>query len=77
MRIDFFGLFKKFTYGNTYIYNLVDYFSIYMYSYPTSRAGANDVIILFDHYLRANIKSYVMYIDTGFYFTSQKLYTYF
>ncbi len=51
MGMDFIGLFEKSAYGNTYIYNLVDYFSRHMYPQPTSSASANDVIILFDHYL--------------------------
>ena len=77
MGMDFIGLFKKFAYGHTYIYNLVDYFSRHMYPYSTSRAGTNNVIILFDHYLQANLKPYAVYMDASSHFTSQKLCTYF
>ena len=75
--MDFISLFKKSAYDNTYIYNLVDYFSKQMYSHPTSGAGTNNVIISFNHYLRANPKPYSVYMDAGSYFTSQKLRTYF
>ena len=75
--MDFIGLFEKSVYGNTYIYNLVDYFLRHIYLYPTSEAGTNDVIILFDHYLQANIKPYAIYIDASSHFISQKLRTYF
>ena len=77
MRIDFIGRFKKFAYDNTYIYNLVDYFSRDMYFHPTFGAGINDIFILFDHYLWANPKPYAIYIDAGSHFTNQKLRTYF
>ncbi len=70
MGMDFIGPFEKSVYGNTYIYNLVDYFSRHMYPHPNSGTGANDIIILFDHYLRANPKPYMMYIDAGSHFTS-------
>ncbi len=69
MGMDFIGLFKRSAYGNTYIYNLVDYFSRHRYPHPTVGAGTNDIILLFDHYFRANLKSYVMYMDVGSYFT--------
>ena len=77
MVIDFIGPFNKSAYGHIYIYNFVDYFSRHMYPYPTSNAGTNDGIILFDHYLWAHPKPYAVYIDTGSYFISQKLRTYF
>ncbi len=77
MGMDFIGPFEKSAYGNTYIYNLVDYFSRHMYPHSTSGTGTNDVIISFDHYLRANPKSYAVYMDAGSHFTSQKLRTYF
>ena len=75
--MDFIGHFKKFAYGNTYIYNLLDHFLWYMYPHPTFGAHTNNIIILFDYYFQANPKLYTVYIDTGFYFTSQKLRTYF
>ena len=77
MGIDFIGPFEKSAYGNTYIYNLLDYFLRHMYPYPTSGAGTNDVIILFNHYLRANPNPYAVYMDAGSDFKSQKLRTYF
>ena len=77
MGIDFIGPFKKFADGNTYIYNLVDYFVRHMYPNPTFGSDINDVIILFDHYLQTNPKLYAIYMDTGLHFTSQKLYKYF
>ena len=73
MEIDFISPFEKFAYGNTYIYNLVDYFSRHMYPHPTFKAGTNDVIILFDHYLQAHPKPYAIYMDAGSHFISQKL----
>ena len=48
-----------------------------MYLYPTSGANTNNVIILFDYYLWTNPKPYVIYMDTGSYFISQKLRMYF
>ncbi len=77
MGIDFIDPFEKSAYGNTYIYNLVDYFSRHMYPHLTSGTGTNDVIILFDYYLQANPKPYAVYMDVGSHFTSQKLQTYF
>ena len=74
---NFIGLFEKSAYGNTYIYNLVDYFSRHMYPHRISRADKNDVIILFNHYLRANLKPYAIYIDAGSHFTNQKIRMYF
>ena len=68
--MDFISPFKKFAYSNTYIYNLVDYFSRYIYFYPIFGTGTNNVIILFDQYLQANPKPYMVYMDVGFYFTS-------
>lgn len=56
MGMEFIGSFERSAYGNTYIYNLVDYFSRHMYLYSTSGAGTNNVIISFDHSLRANPK---------------------
>ena len=48
-----------------------------MYPHPTSGAITNNVIILFTHYLRANSKPCIVYIDANSYFKSQKLYKYF
>lgn len=77
MKIDFIGPFKRFTHGNTYIYILVDNFLGNIYPHPTSDIDTNNVIILFDYYLRSNPESYAVYIDASSYFTSQKLHTYF
>lgn len=77
MAIDFISPFEKFAYNNSYICNLVDYFSKHMYFHSTFEADTNNVIILFDYYLQANSKSYMVYIDAGLCFTNQKLYTYF
>ena len=77
MGMDFIGPFERSAYGNTYIYNLVDYFLRHMYPHPTAGAGTNDVILSFNHYLQANPKPYTVYMDAGSYFTSQKLCTYF
>ena len=65
MRIDFIGPFEKFIYGNTYIYNLIDYFLRHIYPHPTFEAGTNNVIVLFHHYLGANLKFYAIYMDTS------------
>ncbi len=70
--IDFIGRFEKSAYGNNYIYNLGDFFSKHMYLYPISDTCINDVIILFDYYLRANLKLYAVYMDAGLHFTSHK-----
>ena len=51
MKIDFIDPFKKFAYGNTYIYNLVNYFISHIYLFSTINASTNNVIILFDYYL--------------------------
>ena len=77
MGIDFISLFKKSTYGNIYIYNLVDYFSRYIYPHPMSGVDTNNVIISFDLYLQANLKLYTVYIDAGSHFLSSKLRIYF
>ena len=77
VRIDFIGPFEKSAYNNTYIYNLVDYFSRHIYPHPTSGAGTNNVIIFFDHYLWANPKPYAVYMDVDSHFTCQKWRTYF
>ena len=76
MGMDFINLFEKFIYGNTYIYNHVDYFSRHMYLHLLSKIGKNDVIISFNHYLQANPKLYAVYMNVGSYFTSQKLCAY-
>lgn len=55
IEIDFISPFNKFTYGNTYIYKLIDYFSKYMYFYLITKVDINDFIILFNHYLQANL----------------------
>lgn len=73
----FISPFIKSAYDNTYIYNLIDYFSTYMYPNPISEIGINDIIISFHHYLQVNLKPYVVYIDADLHFTSQKLCTYF
>ena len=70
MKMNFIGLFRKSAYNNTYIYNLVDEFKKYIYCYLTSGVSINNVIILFDHYLQANPKPYMVYIDTNSYFIS-------
>lgn len=70
MEMDFIGPFEKFAHGNTYIYNLVDYFSRHIYSHLTSGASINDIIISFDYYLQVNLKPYAVYMDAGSYFTS-------
>ena len=75
--MDFIGLFEKYVYENIYIYNLVDYFLRHMYPYLIAGVDINNVIFLFDYYLRANFKAYTVYIDAGSHFTSQKLHTYF
>ncbi len=75
--MDFIGLFQKFAYRYTYINHLIDYFSRHMYLYPTSSAGTNNLIILFDYYLWANPKLYMVYINADLHFISQKLQTYF
>lgn len=77
IKIDFIGLFERFTYKNIYIYNLVDSFSKYIYLYSTFGVGTNNIISLFDYYVQANFKPYAVYINAGLYFTSQKLCTYF
>lgn len=77
MGMDFIGPLERSVYGNTYIDNLVDYFSRYMYSHLTAGADTNIVIHLFDYYLRTNPKLYTLYMDVSSHFTSQKLRTYF
>ena len=77
MGMDFIGPFERSAYENTYIYNLVDYFSRNMYPHPTVDTGTNDVILSFDHYLRANPKLYAVYRGTSSHFIGQKLRTYF
>lgn len=49
--IDFISFLKRSIYENTYIYNLVDYFSRYIYLYPMAVTGINNVIFSFDYYL--------------------------
>ncbi len=75
--MDFIGPFERSAYGNTYIYNLVDYFSRNMYPHPTVGTGTNDITLPFDHYLRANPTPYVVYRGAGSHFIGQKLCTYF
>ena len=77
MEIDFIGPFKKLAYGNIYIYNLVDYFSRHIYPHFISGNGINKVIILFNYYLQANSKLYIIYMDANSHFISQKLHRYF
>lgn len=69
MRIDFISIFERSSYGNTNIYNLVDYFSRHIYHHPNAESGTNNVIFLLDHYLQANPKPYAVYIDAGSHFT--------
>lgn len=59
--MDFIGSFDKSVFGNTYIYNLVDYFSKHIYPHPTPSAGKEIVIPLFDHYLQFSPKFNVVY----------------
>ena len=54
--INVIGPFEKSAYGNTYINNLIDHFSRHMYPHPISGASTNNVIISFNHSLRANAK---------------------
>ena len=75
IKINFISFFKGSTYRNIYIYNLVDYFSRHIYLHPTTGAGINNIILLFNHYLQANLKHYAVYMDADLYFTSQKLHT--
>lgn len=70
MKMEFIGFFEKSIYKNTYIYNLVDYFLRHIYPYSTLSKGGNDIILLFDHYLRFNPESYVIYINANMYFSS-------
>lgn len=71
MQMNFISLFKRSTYGNTYIFNLVDYFLRHNYHHLISSINITDVILLFNSYLQVNPKSYVMYIDASSYFISQ------
>ena len=77
MEMDFIGSFEKSAYGNTHIYNLVNYFSRHIYPHPTLSTGGDDVILSFDHYLQFNLKLCLVYMDASTHFTSQKLHTYF
>ena len=77
MGMDFIGPFEKSAYRNTHIYNLIDYFFKHMYPHSSPSTGGNNIISLFDHYLRFNLKPYVVYMDASTYFISQKLRTYF
>lgn len=70
IEIDFINPFKISIYENIYIYNLVDYFSRYVYPYPTVDTNITNVILLFNHYLQANPKFYIVYIDVNLQFTS-------
>lgn len=70
---DFIGFFKRFSYKNIYIYNLVNNFLKHIYPHPTVNASIKNVIFLFNFYFRANFKSYTIYMDANSYFTRQKL----
>lgn len=48
-----------------------------MYIHPTFGTDTNNIIILFNHYLQANLKFYKMYIDASSHFTRQMLLIYF
>lgn len=74
MKKDFIGLFERFAYKNTYIYNLVGYFSRYIDLYLTFKACISDIIILFDYYSQKNLNLYTVYMDTDSHFISQKFY---
>lgn len=41
--MDFIGHFEEPTYGNTYIYNLADYFSRHMYPHPIPGASGDGI----------------------------------
>lgn len=75
--IEYISPFKRFAYKNTYIYNLIAYFSRHMYLYPTASTSINNIIFLFYHYSQANFKLYAVYMDAGLHFISQNLCTYF
>ena len=77
MKIDFISLFKKFIYSNTYIYNLVDYFSRCIYPYPKFENSIDNIIILFDHYIWANPKFCVVCLDARSHFANQKFCIYY
>lgn len=68
MNINFIGPFERFTYRNTYIYNLVNHFLRYIYPYFTVGININNIILLFNYYLQANYKLYMVYIDISLYF---------
>lgn len=48
MGIDFIDSFEKFVYANTYIYNLVNYFSKYIYPNFTLDIVGDNIISSFD-----------------------------
>ena len=48
-----------------------------MYPHPTLDAGADDIILSFNHYLRFNPKPCTVYMNASTHFTSQKLRLYF
>lgn len=63
MGINFISPFERYVYENTYIYNLINYFSRYIYPHLIVGANINNIILLSDHYLQTNSKSYAVYID--------------
>lgn len=75
MEMDFISFYKRSAYRNIYIYQLIDYFSRHMYPHRTAGAGTDNVIFLFDDYLRAKPKPYAIYMNASLHFTSQKLLT--
>lgn len=60
MGIDFIDFFERSIYGNIYIYNLVNYFSKRMYPHTSTGVDIKNIIFLFDYYLQANLKPYVV-----------------
>lgn len=67
IEIDFINLFKKFAYINIYIYNLVNYFTTYIYLYFTPSADENNVILSFNYYHQFNL---IVYMDIDMHFTN-------
>lgn len=51
----------------TYIYNLINYYSIYIYLYSISNISKDKVILLFNYYLQFNYKFYAVYINDDMY----------
>ena len=66
--MNFISPFKKSAYGNTNIYNLVNYFSRHISLYLTLGTSKDNIVSSFDHYLRFNPKPCKVYINEGMYF---------